>query len=266
MARAIARILLQKHRLSRQFVASLAIALIAIALAAGGLVWAGGNLPPPSFKLTDRHLVAPVEYPLWRRASDWLAHRRYIVLTFDDGPYGHGVDAKILEILAKHHAHAVFFEVCANISDKTQDVPHQIIAAGNLLGNHTFNHLHLPKLGPDALQQQIAGCSDRLAAITGVRPSLFRPPWGQLSPAALKEIHAADMHVVLWDVNSGDTWLHSPQQIIRMALYEASFGGHVLLMHSHPNTAAALDTLLTKLQQRGYRFVLPSPRGDGGRT
>jgi peptidoglycan/xylan/chitin deacetylase (PgdA/CDA1 family) len=66
------------------------------------------------------------------------------------------------------------------------------------------------------------------------------------------------MQSVLWDANSGDTWLQSPQQIIHMSLYEVSLGGHVLLMHSRPSTAAALDTLLTKLQQRGFRFVLPA--------
>jgi peptidoglycan/xylan/chitin deacetylase (PgdA/CDA1 family) len=66
------------------------------------------------------------------------------------------------------------------------------------------------------------------------------------------------MHIVLWDANSGDTWLKSPRQIIHMSLYEASLGGHILLMHSRPTTADALDTLLTKLQQRGFRFVLPS--------
>jgi peptidoglycan/xylan/chitin deacetylase (PgdA/CDA1 family) len=236
---------------------TLAGALI-LALGAGGLVWAGRNEPPPKFPLTNNHLLAPADYPLWRRASDWLAHRRYIMLTFDDGPYGHGVDKKILGILAKHHAHAVFFEVCANITDATQAIPSLIVASGNVLGNHTYDHRHLPDLGQAALQHQIADCGNKLTTITDKRPTLFRPPWGDLSPTAIKVIHAAGMRSVLWDANSGDTWLQSPQQIIHMSLYEASLGGHVLLMHSRPSTAAALDTLLTKLQQRGFRFVLPA--------
>lgn len=233
-------------------------ALVALLLGAAGVAWAGRNLPPPRFKLTNRHLLAPMDYPLWRRTSDWLAGRKYIMLTFDDGPGGHGVDARILDILARHHAHAVFFEVCAHITNETRNVPKRILAVGDLLGNHSYNHLHLPTLGAEALRRQTAGCSDKLASITGVRPSLFRPPWGQLSPAATNAIHAAGMHIVLWDANSGDTWLKSPHQIIRMSLYEASLGGHVLLMHSRPTTANALGTLLTKLQQRGFRFVLPT--------
>jgi len=232
--------------------------LASLACGAVALAWVGRDLPPPQFKPTNRYLIAPVNYPAWRRASDWLARRKYIMLTFDDGPYGDGVDEKILATLSQHQAHAVFFEVCAHINNETRDIPARILATGNLLGNHSYNHLHLPTLKAADLQQQIAGCSDKLESITGVQPRLFRPPWGQLSPAAVKAIHAAGMHIVLWDANSGDTWLKSPPQIIHMSLYEASLGGHILLMHSGPTTADALGTLLTKLQHRGFRFVLPS--------
>ncbi|HET6586253.1 MAG TPA: polysaccharide deacetylase family protein [Oleiagrimonas sp.] len=234
------------------------VVLAVLALGAGGLVWAGRDLPPPEFKLTDHGLLAPVNYPAWRRASDWLAHRRYIMLTFDDGPYGDGVDTKILAILARHHAHAVFFEVCAHITVATRHVPRRILATGNMLGNHTYNHRHLPKLGPEALKRQIADCSAKLTSVTGRRPTLFRPPWGQLSPATVKAIQAAGMHVVLWDANSEDTSSNSPGEIIRMSLYETSLGGRILLLHSRPATAKALDALLAKLQQRGFQFVLPS--------
>lgn len=232
--------------------------LALLALIAGGLMWAGRNLPPPAFKLTNHGLLAPVNYPPWRRASDWLARRKYITLTFDDGPYGKGVDAKILAILARHHAHAVFFEVCAHITSATRHVPKQILATGNMLGNHTYNHRHLPKLGPEALNRQIGDCSAKFTTVTGHSPSLFRPPWGQLSSAAIKVMQAAGMHVMLWDVNSEDTSFKSPHKIIHTSLYEASLGGHILLLHSRPTTAKALDTLLTKLQQRGYQFVLPA--------
>lgn len=258
MPDAIVHSLLKRRSVRRRFFVPVFVSLAVLILGALGLKLAGDASPPPRFKLDAHGLLTPIHYPVWRRLSDMLAGRKYIMLTFDDGPYGHGIDAKILAILATHHAHAVFFEVCAHINDATRSVPKQILASGNLLGNHSYDHRHLPKLGPADLQHEIAGCSDKLASITGVRPRLFRPPWGQLSPAVSKSIHSAGMQVVLWDANSGDTWLRSRRKIIQMSLYEASLGGHILLMHSRPTTAEALDTLLTRLQQRGFRFVLPS--------
>ena len=245
---------------SRWYLWAVPIFLV-LALSAGGLALAGRKLPPPQFRITRDGLLEPLNYPAWRRTSDWLAQRKYIMLTFDDGPYGRGVDEDILSILAAHRAHAVFFEVCAHIDAATQRVPGLILATGNMLGNHTYHHRHLPKLGASALQQEIAGCSAKLATVTGIRPTLFRPPWGQLSPAAIAAIHKAGMQPVLWDANSEDTWLKSPKEIIRMSLYEASLGGHILLMHSKPTTATALGPLLTELQKRGFQFVLPTVSG-----
>jgi peptidoglycan/xylan/chitin deacetylase (PgdA/CDA1 family) len=82
--------------------------------------------------------------------------------------------------------------------------------------------------------------------------------FGQLSPEVAKMIRSEGMRIVLWDANSGDSWLKTPQQVIQMSLYESSLGGNILLMHSKPTTAKALDALLTELQKRGFRFVLPS--------
>lgn len=66
------------------------------------------------------------------------------------------------------------------------------------------------------------------------------------------------MQQVLWDANSGDTWLKTQRAIVTMSLQEVGLSRwSILLLHSHPATAAALDTLLTKLHNRGVRFVLP---------
>ena len=249
----------KKRHMPRWYGSVVLAILVFLMFIGGGLVWAGRNLPPPRFGLTDRGLLTPVDYPLWRQVSDWLARRKYIMLTFDDGPYGYGVDEKIIAILEKHGARAVFFEVCAHINDTTREVLQKILVAGNVIANHSYDHEHLPDLKGPSLKIQIEGCNSKLAAASGLRPTLFRPPFGQLSPEVVDVIRASGLQLVLWDANSGDSWLKEPQKIIEMSLYEASLGGSILLMHSRPTTADALDELLTKLRRRGYRFALPGP-------
>jgi peptidoglycan/xylan/chitin deacetylase (PgdA/CDA1 family) len=218
----------------------------------------GRAAPPPKFKIGGAGLLVPTEYPLWQRASDWIAGRRYVVLTFDDGPYGHGVDEQILAVLEKNHARAIFFEVCAHINKETVNIPGSIVASGNILGNHSFSHLHLPLLRGGALNHQIIGCSDSLEAVSGQRPKFFRPPWGQTSRAVLETARSAGMQQVLWNANSGDTWLDDSKQIINLSLEEVALNrASILLMHSRPATASALDTLLYDLRRRGVRFVIP---------
>lgn len=239
-------------------------AIAALVLAAGALLLAGAGLPPPRFTLDrDQGSVDPISYPRWRTASDWLSQRKYAVLTFDDGPYGGGVDERILEVLQRHHAHALFFLVCSHLTTATSRVPSEIERAGNLVGNHSYDHPHLNQLHAAGLQQQIEGCSARLAALTGHRPCFFRPPFGETSPRVMQAVQSAGMKQVLWDANSEDSWLKHPNQILYWSLRETG-NGSILLMHDSPTTAVVLDRVLTALEKRGFRFVLPAQRPSPG--
>ena len=61
-----------------------------------------------------------------------------VALTFDDGPYGTSTQ-KILDILKSEKVHATFFLVGKNV-DKFPDIAREIVANGNLIGNHSYDH------------------------------------------------------------------------------------------------------------------------------
>lgn len=72
------------------------------------------------------------------------------------------------------------------------------------------------------------------------------------------------MQQVLWNANSGDSWLKDPHKIIKLSLKEVALGRtSILLMHSRITTANALDVLLTDLKLHGVRFILPVCKPDG---
>ena len=173
-----------------------------------------------------------------RKVSDFLAGRKYVVLTFDDGPYGYGVDEQIMATLQKHHARAMFFLVCSHINDANRDVLGKLEGAGHLIGNHSYDHLKLDTLtSKPELQHEIDGCSQRLAQLTGRRPYYFRPPFGATSPLVAQVAQASGMKQLLWNANSQDSWMTQPEQILHWSL-EQTEDQSVLLLHEKPATAA----------------------------
>jgi peptidoglycan/xylan/chitin deacetylase (PgdA/CDA1 family) len=64
------------------------------------------------------------------------------------------------------------------------------------------------------------------------------------------------MKQMLWDANSYDCLVKNPTEIVRRATNE-TFDASIILMHEKATTAAALDQILTNLEQRGFQFVLP---------
>jgi len=239
----------------------IAAAFGVMVLCAGFLLLAGANLPPPRFVLNaDQKSVDPLDYPFWREASDKLVGRKYVVLTFDDGFYKDGViDESILDVLRWHHAHAMFFLVCGHLNEAADRVLSEIANTGNIIGDHSYDHEHLNGLNLVDLQHQIEGCSTRITSLTGHRPRFFRPPFGETSPQVMQVAQSAGMEQMLWNANSEDSWLKRPDQILSWSL-EQTEDRSILLMHDRPATAVALDRVLTDLEQRGFRFVLPIER------
>jgi peptidoglycan-N-acetylglucosamine deacetylase len=238
----------------RSFVSSAMLALLFACL----LLVSGSGKQPPRFVLDQAHGgVSLVEGQSWRTASDWLAGKKYAVLTFDDGPYGHGVDEKILAVLNRHHAHAIFFLVCSHINDATSALVGKFESEGNVVGNHSYDHLQLNRLQTPELRHQIEDCSSRIAHFTGHRPYYFRPPFGATSPSVKLAAESSGMQQMLWNANSADSWLTQPGQILHLSLEETE-DKSILLLHDKPTTADVLDQTLTNLERRGFQFVLPT--------
>jgi peptidoglycan/xylan/chitin deacetylase (PgdA/CDA1 family) len=238
----------------RNLVSSAMLALLFACL----LAISGSGKQPPRFMLDQaQEAVSIVDGQSWRTASDWLAGRKYAVLTFDDGPYGHGVDDKILAVLHRHHAHAIFFLVCSHINDATSPLVSKFEREGNVVGNHSYDHLQLNRLQGPELRHQIEDCSSRIAHFTGHRPYYFRPPFGMTSSSVKLAAESSGMRQMLWNANSEDSWLTKPGQILYWSL-EQTADRSILLLHDKPATADVLDQTLTNLEQRGFQFVLPT--------
>ena len=196
-----------------------------------------------------------------------LLYRRPVLLTFDDSPSNPEADLTILAVLRKHHARALWMVNCRNF-DGDPSMLREIAAEGHEIGNHSYSHPLLTTLSADRLAHEIIGCSQAIAAALGIRPKYFRPPWGLSTPTADAVVRADGMQSVLWTSNSFDSLRQSfkthPQEYVEMLRTEpildpgaSADAGDVVLLHDYPNTALALDGILTRLEERGFQFVVP---------
>ena len=102
---------------------------------------------------------------------------KVVSLTFD-ASWGDDHTQTLLNILNRYHVKATFFLV----SIWVDDYPHWVKTladSGMEVMNHSSTHPHMAQMSYAQIQAEVNGCSDKIQAITGVRPTLFRCPYGE---------------------------------------------------------------------------------------
>jgi peptidoglycan/xylan/chitin deacetylase (PgdA/CDA1 family) len=125
-----------------------------------------------------------------------------LALTFDDGPNATWTP-RLLELLALHEVHAIFFMVGSRAQAELALV-RQVVAAGHLIGNHSWSHPNLAYCSARRIQIELSRAKQTLEQISGSPVRYFRPPFGARRPELLREARRQDMVPVLWNAMTSD--------------------------------------------------------------
>jgi peptidoglycan/xylan/chitin deacetylase (PgdA/CDA1 family)/glycosyltransferase involved in cell wall biosynthesis len=188
---------------------------------------------------------------------------RTIALTFDDGPDPQWTP-KVLDVLARHHAHATFFVIGSKVNDYP-DLTRRILAEGHDIGVHTFTHVELAAEPAWRRQLELTLGQNAIAGVTGRTSTLMRPPYSSEPEAVtdheyetLRDVAASGYLIVLADHDTRD-WSHPGVNSIVTAATPAPGKGAVVMMHDgggdRSQTVEALDILLSRMTSAGYRFT-----------
>jgi len=197
---------------------------------------------------------------------------RKLAITFDDGP-NPVITPKLLDLLARHNAHATFFLV-GRYARECPDLVREISARGHLVGNHTQTHPNLFFLGPAQIRDELRGCQDAVANASVAAPAWFRPPFGFRNPWLAGAARELNLQVVMWTLLPRDwrapttEWLIGRLQPIasratRTGLRTARTGD-ILCLHdgSHrgqnadrTRTLASLEYWLPRWRDLGLEFA-----------
>jgi peptidoglycan/xylan/chitin deacetylase (PgdA/CDA1 family) len=211
------------------------------------------NLPAP---------ITVVGYPLYTGNTQLPE----IALCFDDGPTP-PYTSQILNILQSYGIHATFFVIGEQVPNNSALVL-QEFRGGNAIGNHTWSHPSLIHLTAAQVRAELLSTSQEIATITGQAPIVFRPPGGEFNSTVQSIAANLGLSTVLWNVDPKDWSLPGTNVIIQRVL-AATHNGSIILLHdgggNRSQTVAALSTIISTLQQRGFRFVtLPQMIQDLG--
>ena len=177
--------------------------------------------------------------------------KKEIFLTFDDGPHPE-ITPLILDLLDEYKAKATFFCVGENVK-KYPETYALIPERGHYTGNHSFNHLNGWKTNNSAYFENIEKASSLIAS------SLFRPPYGRITPSQISALKS-QYKIVMWTVATYDfSKKVSPEQCRENAIQKSKAGSIVVFHDSEKardNILFALPAFLEHYQNKGFTFPL----------
>ena len=195
---------------------------------------------------------------------NWVSHgpngAHEIALTFDDGPWWEPPTGDFVRLLARLHAPATFFEIGEHIGqyDRDGEVEREMLADGDMIGDHTWSHPDLLGLSPAEQRDQISLAADAIRKATGFTPCLFRAPDGAVDNSVLQRARALGFATIQWDIDPRDWALPGEGEIIANVLSSAHNGG---IIEEHfgggprYETLDALPAEIAGLRREGFHLV-----------
>lgn len=160
-----------------------------------------------------------------------------IALTFDDGPDPHWTPA-VLDALSRARARATFFVLGARAA-RHPELVRATLAAGHGVGVHAHEHVRHTALTAEE------GAADLDRALTvlrdvGVRPTLWRTPWGVEAPWTRRLAAARGLRLVHWTADTHD-WRGDRASTMLAAVEPDVRDGAIVLAHDGLGPGARRD-------------------------
>jgi polysaccharide deacetylase family sporulation protein PdaB len=219
------------------------ISAVVCLLVVCGMLWVASSPAIVGTAATTRQL------PIYSVQRDY----KVVSLTFD-AAWGNEDTQQLIDILGKYNVKATFF-VVGQWVDKYPESVKQLFDAGHEIMNHSDDHAHFNSLTAEEIVRNINACNDKIEAITGVRPTLFRPPYGEYDDHVIATVRSMGMEPIQWDVDSLDWKNLKPEEIQARVVSRVQPGSIVLFHNAAVNTPAALPGIIEALIQEGYSFM-----------
>ncbi len=208
-----------------------------------GLPWLINNQAIVGVAATTREL------PIYSVSRD----NKCVSLTFD-AAWGNEDTQQLIDTLEKYKVKATFFVVGAWV-DKYPESVKALSDAGHEVMSHSNDHAHFSKLSESEIIANLNTCNDKIEAVTGVRPTLFRCPYGEYDDHVVKTVNSIGMLTIQWDVDSLDWKDLSAAEITKRVTSKVQPGSIALFHNAALHTPEALPSIIEHLLSEGYEIM-----------
>ena len=124
--------------------------------------------------------------------------------------------------------------------------------------SHSDKHKHMSQLSVEDIKSDIIACQEEIEKVTGVKPFLFRPPYGDFNNDTWLNSNGTLSASVIWNLDSEDWTLPGANTIVSNCT-NGAYSGAIILMHdgggNRDQDLEALPKIIENLQGKGYKFV-----------
>lgn len=180
--------------------------------------------------------------------------KKVIAISFDDGP-ALNYTPQILQLLNYHEIKASFFCIGNRIIGN-EAVLKQIVEDGHIIGNHSYSHhFWFDMYSSGKMLADLKHMDQATEAVTGLRPKLFRPPYGVTNPNLAKAIRKGNYTAVGWNVRSLDTVIKDEAELLRRVSKGIKPGAVFLFHDTSKTTLNVLPEFIKEVKKQGYDIV-----------
>ncbi len=219
------------------------IAAAACALAAALMFWVVNHPAVVGAAASTRQL------PIYCVQKD----HKVLSISFD-AAWGNEDTQQLIDILGKYNVKATFF-VVGEWVDKYPESVKALSDAGHEVMSHSNTHAHFNSLSSQEIVDDLAACGEKIAAVTGVEPTLFRCPYGEYDDHVINAVRSMGIEPIQWDVDSLDWKDLSAADITKRVTSKVQPGSIVLFHNAAKHTPEALPGIIEALLQQGYTFL-----------
>ncbi len=160
---------------------------------------------------------------------------------------------QILEVLKKEDVKVTFFMVGDWVRKYPDDVK-KIYEAGHEIGTHSDTHPHVNKLTYEENIQELEKSSEEIQKITGVKPTLYRTPYGEYNNTVIKSANESGYFPIQWSLDTLD-YKNLTAEEMWNRIEKISSGDIVLMHNGTEHTADSLQSIIQKIKAKGLSIV-----------